>query len=97
MYYILKYRKPIHCDDVMKWGKWFERSRRRRVRLTYLDGCRISTAFLGLDHNYSGGRPLLFETMIFGLLEDDEYQTRCTTHRQALQMHKDAVLVATKP
>jgi len=26
---------------------------------------RVSTVWLGLDHNYSGGDPIIFETMVF--------------------------------
>src|SRR5215471_17514474 len=38
-----------------------------RVAVTELpNGGRVSTVFLGLDHNYSGvGPPIVFETMIF--------------------------------
>lgn len=32
--------------------------------------CWVSTVFLGLDHNFGSGEPLLFETMAF-LLDDD--------------------------
>jgi hypothetical protein len=32
------------------------------------DNIRISTVFLGIDHNFNGGPPLIFETMAF----DDE-------------------------
>ena len=91
--YILKYRKPVPCDDLLKWAKWFEKKRKRRVRLTYIGSVRISTVFLGLDHSWDG-IPMLFETMIFGLPntdEDFEFQTHCTTHRQALKMHTNAI------
>src|SRR5262245_56271021 len=32
---------------------------------TFPDGRFLSTVWLGLDHNYSGGPPLIFETMLF--------------------------------
>jgi len=92
--YILKYRKPIPCDDPLKWGKWFEQRHIRKVRTTYLGPVRISTVFMGLDHGWNG-IPMLFETMIFDLPDfDEDYQTRCTTHRQALTMHKNAIMFA---
>lgn len=52
----------------------------------------VSTIFLGLDHARHGP-PLLFETMIFGLDEGERgnYQTRCSTWDQAMQMHADAI------
>ena len=94
--YILIHRKPVPCDDLLKWGKWFEKRHVRKVRTTYLGSVQISTIFLGLDHGWNG-IPMLFETMIFGLPDTDgdfDYQIRCTTHRQALKMHKNAVLFA---
>lgn len=91
-YYKLKYRKPVLCKDVMEWGKWYEISH-RRVRVTYIGDVKISTVFLGLDHSWSNHAPILFETMIFGDRYEDlqEYQTRCSTWREALAMHWKAV------
>jgi hypothetical protein len=43
---------------------------------------RVSTVFLGLDHSFSGGPPLLFETMVFGG-EHDQAQWRYTTWQEA--------------
>jgi hypothetical protein len=89
--YILKHRKPILCDDIIKAVKWLEC--RRTIRKTYItDDLFVSTVFLVFDHRWGEGSPILFETMIFGL--DNDYQTRCCTHRQALKMHKNAVLFA---
>lgn len=52
---------------------------------------RVSTVFLGLDHNWSGnGPPIVFETMIFGG-EHDEYCDRCATLAQARKMHTKAL------
>ena len=52
----------------------------------------VSTFFLGLDHAFGGGPPLLFETMIFGMPErSEEYQERCSTWEQAEAMHERAV------
>ena len=46
----------------------------------------VSTVFLGLDHAFDGGTPLLFETMIFGG-EHDEYQERYATWDEAEAGH----------
>lgn len=54
----------------------------------------ISTVFMGIDHNFTGsGRPILFETMVFGLPDTEvgyEYQRRCSTWDEAVQQHKEA-------
>ena len=86
--YTLRYRKPVPCNDLLKWGKWTERSR-RHVRNTYIEGIQISTVFLGIDHNYNlNGEPLLFETMVF---PDEDIQFRCSTWREALNQHWEVV------
>lgn len=87
--YVLKYRKPVPCDDLLKWGRWIGHTR-RHVRHTIIGNTRISTVFLGLDHSFTDeALPILFETMIFP--DRDDYQTRCSTWREALKMHWDAV------
>jgi len=51
---------------------------------------RVSTVFLGLDHQYFAGPPILFETMIFhGPL--NEYQERYETWDEASKGHDIAV------
>jgi hypothetical protein len=62
--YILVGQTPVACDDVLVWAEWFETAE-RRVRLTRVGPYQVSTVFLGLDHNWSGGEPILFETMIY--------------------------------
>ncbi len=92
--YILKHRKPIPCENVIKWGKWFERHYSRRVRSTYIQDIWISTVFLGVDHAFDDGELVLFETMIFNKKDDnrvDDIFGRCTTWRQALKMHRQAI------
>jgi len=49
----------------------------------------ISTVFLGIDHSWDNGPPVLFETMVFGG-NHDQYQERCSTWKQAEDMHERA-------
>lgn len=66
MNYILDGQEPVAEPDVIKWAKWFGGAD-RQVALDIVDGRRVSTVFLGIDHNFrSSGPPVLFETMIFG-------------------------------
>ena len=88
--YILKYRKPLPCDNLKKWGTWFKNAH-RRVRGTQINNnIFVSTVFLGLDHGWNSDVPILFETMIFknGTGEDCY---RCATWKQALKQHWFAV------
>jgi hypothetical protein len=50
----------------------------------------VSTVFLGLDHQWGDGPPLVFETMIFGG-EHDQYQERYSTWDEAEAGHKQGV------
>jgi hypothetical protein len=87
--------KAKKCNDLMKWAHWFETAD-RRVAETIVDGKRVSTVFIGLDHQFGDGDPLIFETMIFGDDNDGEYQTRCATWEEAEEMHRVAVASLTE-
>lgn len=56
----------------------------------------VSTVFLGLDHGFRVGsasdyRPVLWETMVFGGKDSDEYCQRYTSHEAALAGHQKTV------
>jgi hypothetical protein len=87
--YILQGHTPVLCEDVLAWAKVFEGGN-RKVAQDRLGDVVISTVFLGLDHSFGRGPPLLFETMIFGGAHD-EYQERCGTWEQAEAMHQKAL------
>jgi hypothetical protein len=64
--------KPILSDDLldatMKWALLFEQRDSNRIvgQTRTLYGEKLSTIWLGLDHNWSRiGPPLIFETMLF--------------------------------
>ena len=82
----------VPCDDLFEWARWFETAD-RTIALTQLDGMRVSTVFLGLDHSFGSGEPLLFETLIFGGPHDGEGK-RYATREQAMVGHELFVLVA---
>jgi hypothetical protein len=64
--YILDGHTPVPVEDVLTWGRWFETTD-RHIDETALGEVRVSTIFLGLDHNFWGqGPPILFETLVFG-------------------------------
>lgn len=78
------YLKPDHSVgwtyDVLEWAKRFEFSMdKRHVGYTKLKaGLEVSTVFLGIDHNFFGDRPLLFETAVltdYGWDIRDRYST----------------------
>lgn len=49
-----------------EWQQAFEKTDARRIERTDLkDGVYVSTVWLGLDHSWDDGPPLIFETMVF--------------------------------
>ena len=87
--YILDGKRAVECPDLIAWARWYE-SANRRVASDTIDGVRISTVFLSLDHSFGEGPPMLFATMVFGGPLDKE-QDRCTTWEEAEAMHKAMV------
>ena len=47
---------PVLCSDLMEWGRWLETAD-RHVAQDEIGDVRVSTVFLGLDHNFGGGSP----------------------------------------
>lgn len=79
---------------LLRWGRVFECMKRRTVGKTVVRNLKVSTVFLGLNHQYcKGGPPLIFETMVFGM-KDDELQWRYSTLKQAQKGHAAAVRYA---
>lgn len=60
----LYYRRDGTPMDIDEWCKEFEKE--RHVAETVLPwGGYVSTVWLGLEHNFVFGRPLIFESMVF--------------------------------
>ena len=55
----------------------------------------VSTVWLGLDHSFTGGNPVLFETMVFlnGDTASDEWARRYNTEAEAKAGHAEIVTV----
>jgi len=74
------------------WAEWYENAK-RHIAEDDIDGVRVSTVFLGIDHSFGeSGPPILFETMIFGG-KLDQYQVRSATKHAALSDHDEAVMM----
>jgi hypothetical protein len=75
--YILYGHEAKPATDLLSWGRWFEKADRTVAR-SEIGASAVSTVFLGRDHSFGGGAPLLFETMVFGGPldgEEDRYST----------------------
>ncbi len=91
-HYILEGRE-IKEVDLMTWGASLKQDR-KIGRTTVNDKYLVSTVFLGIDHSWGNGPPVLFETMVF----DREKQTgedldceRYCTYDEAEEGHKKMV------
>ena len=87
LYYILAGHNTVKTDSVTEWGRMMENMDKRRVGSTENNDISVSTVFLGIDHSFGDGPPLLFETMIFGG-EHDEDVERYSTWDEAEVGHK---------
>lgn len=67
--YRLEGKRAVLEPDLMTWAAWFETADRRVAR-DEIGGCVVSTVFLGLDHRFGPGLPILFETLVFGAPDD---------------------------
>lgn len=73
--YVLVDKTPIAENDANVWSRWHQSVGidGRRVGFTKLGDVDISTVFLGMDHGWGDGPPVLFETMPFG----GQYDSHC--------------------
>lgn len=88
--FVLKGHEPVRCRDVVAWALWFETAD-RRVAETACGAYRVSTVFLGLNHQFGKGPPLLFETMVFEGERPLSMQRRYSTWDEAEKGHGTVV------
>ncbi len=91
MNYILnKSGEPQAEHDFMAWADWFNTAD-RTVERTKIGDAKVSTVFLGIDHNFGDyGTPVLWETMVFGGNLDGECE-RYTSRGAAEAGHAEMV------
>ena len=72
-------------------NEWIENiSKDNMVKKTKIGNVFISTVFLGLNHNYHEGPPILFETMVFGG-HCDNLMNRYSTWEEAEKGHDEMI------
>ena len=89
-HYRIEGHDVVEERDLLTWARWFEQSMRERiVGRTQAGTFAISTVFLGIDHNWFGGKPVLFETMVYGSDgEDKDIVERYHTYSEASAGHR---------
>jgi hypothetical protein len=88
-FYYLIGKCPVPAASLEDWAKRYD-IRTKHVALTAVGGCCVSTIFMGVDHQYGAGPPLVFETQVFRGGDGCE-QWRTETWDEAEKMHKTAV------
>jgi hypothetical protein len=82
--------EPVSAEEATQAFLRDEYQDDRRVAETTLpDGRWVSTVFLGINHQFGEGPPLIFETMVFPNENDlsEEYCERYSTEEEAQAGH----------
>lgn len=80
-------------NATLEWANDFENTKDRIIaQETLPDGKFISTVWLGLDHQFGIGKPLIFETMVFGENREELDIERYSTLEEAKDGHKRMVI-----
>lgn len=85
-WFILDHMHQAIKASMKEWAVWSSQDGGdvRRVAFTDIgNGVSISTVFLGLNHNFGAGDPILFETMVFADLQLNDFHMKETTRRYA--------------
>lgn len=83
--------KVITTSDLLEYARAFE-TQDRVVAFDKIGDLRVSTVFLGLNHQFFEGPPLWFETMVFSPeLEGNEPLWRYSTWEEAETGHRAVV------
>jgi len=85
------YNKRGEEIDIMEWTELTEDEEYRKIKQENVGKYFISTVWIGLNHNFGDGEPLIFETMVFGGKESDLDMDRYSTLKEAEKGHKKIV------
>ncbi len=99
MYYDKNDQPITGKDAVLVWAKQFEGNPKGRIvrqQTTWL-GFWVSTVWLGLNHNFGFGKPLIYETMVFRGSRGDIEMERYSTRKEAVVGHRQMFLKWSNP
>ena len=88
------YNKKGEVINMMEWANLLENKDYKIIKQEELsNGKWVSTVWLGLNHNFGTGKPLIFETMVFpneGDFSDVDVE-RYSTLEEAEEGHQELV------
>lgn len=84
---------PVPCSDVREFGEWFQTADNRIVQQDRVNNLLVSTVFLGFDHGFDDGPPVLWETMVLEAGEHplSEMQQRYRSRDDAIRGHREVL------
>lgn len=88
------YNKKGEAIGTGEWNKLLGDVEYKVIQQDVLpNGKWVSTVWLGLDHSFNGGKPLIFETMVFSEKGDGNEleMKRYSTEEEAIKGHKEMV------
>lgn len=85
------YDRDGNPTTVHEWARRFEDTRYKRIAYDETPSGDISTVWLGLDHRFDDGPPLIFETIVFDRDSgnDDNEMRRYATEDEARAGHAE--------
>jgi hypothetical protein len=91
-YMLDEHHNPKPCN-YLQYAEWFfanGEETARRIASDTIGDVYVSTVFLGRDHRFAPGMPILFETMVFGGVLDQE-QCRYCAWNEAVVGHANMI------
>lgn len=94
-FYKLVDRIPVPCT-LTEFADAMKDDANRVVAQNMVGELQVSTIFTGIDSNWGGDVPLLFETVVFGLPEDLRPQWSLSTWDESMEVHNMLVKMLTE-
>jgi hypothetical protein len=94
-FYRLVNRVPVRCT-LSEYAEAMKDDENRIVGQTMVGELQVSTVFTGIDQNWGGNAPILFETVVFGLPDDLRPQWSLSTWDEAMEVHNMLVTMLTE-
>ena len=90
MFENMYYDRQLQPISLEEFSRLIVQPDEKFVGVAKIGDVRVSTVWLGINHNIMGSRPVVFELMIFGG-EHDEYQERFYSEEDAVKRHDEVV------
>ena len=94
-FYKLVDRVPVRCS-LAEYADAMKDDANRIIAQATIGELQVSTIFTGIDTNWGGNTPILFETVVFGLPGDLRPQWSLSTWDEALSIHNELVSLLTQ-